>query len=224
MDYNYSNSYISNLNLESIESPDNGSAVGSNNNLSVFTNNEFFDFDVFANDEFAFKESSKQELQQQFQQQIQQSPEEDQNEQLLNALFAQNNNNNSSSNVSLPNAVPPTPYTPAESFSVSNNNNKPVSLSKVVSTNAKVTKDAHPPVEDKRKRNTLASARFRIKKKLKEQKMEQELNELTLKVNELKSTVLKLEMENKCLKSLVIEKNEKKSNDLLSSIKKNAGV
>lgn len=54
--------------------------------------------------------------------------------------------------------------------------------------------------------------------------MEQELNELTLKVNELKSTVLKLEMENKCLKSLVIEKNEKKSNDLLSSIKKNAGV
>lgn len=224
MDYNYSNSYISNLNLENIESPPD-SASNSSNDLSIFTNDEFFNFDVFANDdEFTFKET-KPQLQQQFQQQVQQThehEEEYQNEQLIKALLDQNN---SSGSINIGNfhhsgIIPSTPYT-----SIKNNNSKPLSTVKIADKSAKITKDSNGnPIVNKRKRNTLASARFRIKKKLKEQKMEQELNELSIRVNELKSTMLKVEMENKCLKNLVVEKNEKKSDDLLNLIKKNAGI
>ncbi|CUM64172.1 uncharacterized protein PRCAT00001765001 [Priceomyces carsonii] len=74
--------------------------------------------------------------------------------------------------------------------------------------------------EDKRKRNTAASARFRIKKKMKEQQMEQRAKELEEKVAALDKKLKTLEMENKCLKNLVLQKNEKKSTDLLDSIKK----
>ncbi|ODQ60553.1 hypothetical protein WICANDRAFT_22732, partial [Wickerhamomyces anomalus NRRL Y-366-8] len=57
---------------------------------------------------------------------------------------------------------------------------------------------------DKKKRNTAASARFRIKKKLKEQEMERTLKNLNEKVSLYNARIHKLEMENKCLKSLII--------------------
>ncbi|ABN65892.1 predicted protein [Scheffersomyces stipitis CBS 6054] len=74
--------------------------------------------------------------------------------------------------------------------------------------------------EDKRKRNTAASARFRIKKKLKEQEMEQKSKELQDRLLALEKKLKTLEMENKCLKNLILEQNEKKNTDLLESIKK----
>lgn len=74
--------------------------------------------------------------------------------------------------------------------------------------------------EIKRKRNTAASARFRIKKKLKEKQMEQQASELRDRLAFLEKRLKTLEMENKCLKQLMIEKNEKKNSDLLESIKK----
>lgn len=74
--------------------------------------------------------------------------------------------------------------------------------------------------EDKRKRNTAASARFRIKKKLKEQQMEQKAKELQDKVNSLEKKLLTVEMENKCLKSLILKKNEEDNVKLLEAIKK----
>ncbi len=75
---------------------------------------------------------------------------------------------------------------------------------------------------DKRRRNTAASARFRIKKKLKEQQLERnvrELNELTLT---LEKKIQTLEMENKLLRNLVVEKGEQKNNDELEYLKKRA--
>ncbi|CCH43555.1 Cyclic AMP-dependent transcription factor ATF-4 [Wickerhamomyces ciferrii] len=75
---------------------------------------------------------------------------------------------------------------------------------------------------DKRKRNTAASARFRIKKKLKEQQLERnirELNELTLT---LEKKIQTLEMENKLLRNLVVEKGEQKNNDELEYLKRRA--
>ncbi|KAH3676145.1 hypothetical protein WICMUC_002167 [Wickerhamomyces mucosus] len=72
---------------------------------------------------------------------------------------------------------------------------------------------------DKKQRNTAASARFRIKKKLREQEMERSLKNLTEKVQFYNQKIQQLEFENKCLKSLIIEKNEQKSDDLLKSIK-----
>ena len=57
--------------------------------------------------------------------------------------------------------------------------------------------------EDKRKRNTAASARFRIKKKMKEQEMERRAKEL----------------ENRCLKNIISKQNQQKGDELLQSIK-----
>lgn len=78
--------------------------------------------------------------------------------------------------------------------------------------------------EDKRRRNTAASARFRIKKKLREQEMERNTKELQTKVQSLENKVMQLEMENRWLKNLVVEKNEARDmSDLLDMKKKILG-
>lgn len=64
------------------------------------------------------------------------------------------------------------------------------------------------PDEDKRRRNTAASARFRIKKKLREQAMEQSVREMTLKSDKLQDRVDNLESEIKFLRSLLLEKTK----------------
>lgn len=70
--------------------------------------------------------------------------------------------------------------------------------------------------EDKRRRNTAASARFRVKKKMREQQMERAAKELQEKVQTLETKIMQLEMENKWLKNLVVEKNEARDiSDLL---------
>ena len=73
--------------------------------------------------------------------------------------------------------------------------------------------------EDKRRRNTAASARFRVKKKQREQALEKTAKEMTEKVSVLESKVTQLEMENKWLKSLITEKNES-SADITAMYKK----
>jgi hypothetical protein len=62
--------------------------------------------------------------------------------------------------------------------------------------------------EDKRRRNTAASARFRIKKKQREQALEKSAKEMTDKVTALENKVTQLETENKWLKNLLVDKNE----------------
>lgn len=62
--------------------------------------------------------------------------------------------------------------------------------------------------EDKRRRNTAASARFRVKKKQREQALEKSAKEMGEKVSSLESRVSQLETENKWLKNLLVEKNE----------------
>lgn len=84
----------------------------------------------------------------------------------------------------------------------------------------KQTKTKLSSPDDKRKRNTAASARFRIKKKLKEQQMEENAQRLEEKVVLLEKQLKSLEMENKCLKNLILQKNEEKNSTLLDSIKK----
>ncbi|TGZ80284.1 hypothetical protein EX30DRAFT_55712 [Ascodesmis nigricans] len=60
--------------------------------------------------------------------------------------------------------------------------------------------------EDKRRRNTAASARFRIKKKLRDQEMERRAREQADRVNELEKKISQLELENKWLRNLLVEK------------------
>ncbi|OQN96885.1 hypothetical protein B0A48_17439 [Cryoendolithus antarcticus] len=64
--------------------------------------------------------------------------------------------------------------------------------------------------EDKRRRNTAASARFRVKKKQREQALEKQTKEMSEKVSSLEGKVQQLEMENKWLKGLITEKSDKK--------------
>ena len=63
--------------------------------------------------------------------------------------------------------------------------------------------------EDKRRRNTAASARFRVKKKQREQALEKSAKDMTDKVSMLEGRVSQLEMENKWLKGIILEKNLK---------------
>ncbi|CCE86388.1 Piso0_004874 [Millerozyma farinosa CBS 7064] len=80
-----------------------------------------------------------------------------------------------------------------------------------------------PSLEERRRRNTAASARFRIKKKLKEQQMEQRSKELREKLLDMEKKIKTLEMENKCLKNLFFQRNEKKNEDLVADILKKSG-
>lgn len=61
--------------------------------------------------------------------------------------------------------------------------------------------------EDKRRRNTAASARFRIKKKEREKNLEKTVKDVTSKNSALESRVSQLEMENRWLRNLIVEKN-----------------
>lgn len=62
--------------------------------------------------------------------------------------------------------------------------------------------------EDRRRRNTAASARFRMKKKQREQTLEKGVRETTERNAALEARVAQLEMENRWLKNLLTEKHE----------------
>ncbi|KAI9729928.1 MAG: hypothetical protein M1818_008368 [Claussenomyces sp. TS43310] len=66
--------------------------------------------------------------------------------------------------------------------------------------------------EDKRRRNTAASARFRVKKKQREQALEKSAKEMADKVAAFELRISQLETENKWLKNLITEKNDSKDN------------
>ena len=67
--------------------------------------------------------------------------------------------------------------------------------------------------EDKRRRNTAASARFRVKKKQREVALEHTVKEVSDKNAELQEKLNRLEMENKWLKDLIVEKNGNQSKE-----------
>ena len=59
--------------------------------------------------------------------------------------------------------------------------------------------------EDKRRRNTAASARFRVKKKQREQALEKAAREMTDRISGHEARIKELEQENKWLKGLLTE-------------------
>lgn len=72
---------------------------------------------------------------------------------------------------------------------------------------------------DKRRRNTAASARFRIKKKMKEKQMEDKINSLQDMIRNFETKIQTLELENKLLKNLIIEKGTEKSDNELKMLR-----
>lgn len=67
--------------------------------------------------------------------------------------------------------------------------------------------------EDKRRRNTAASARFRVKKKMREQALERTVKETNDKNDALEARVSQLELENHWLRGLIMEKNGTEERD-----------
>lgn len=112
-----------------------------------------------------------------------------------------------SNTVSATTALPPAPQV-ASPFS----HRSPPSGSAPKAKRQKVSSPKTTPQitadEDKRRRNTAASARFRIKKKQREQQLHDTAREMTDKAQRLEERVKELEMENKWLKGLIVEKKE----------------
>ncbi|KAF2745602.1 hypothetical protein M011DRAFT_406038 [Sporormia fimetaria CBS 119925] len=75
----------------------------------------------------------------------------------------------------------------------------------------------HAAEEDKRRRNTAASARFRIKKKQREQALEKTAKEMSDRVSVLETRIQQLETENNWLKNLITGKNGDKVNPELEA-------
>lgn len=75
---------------------------------------------------------------------------------------------------------------------------------------------------DKRRRNTAALARFRVKKKLKEKQMENKITQLSDLIESLENKIQHLETENKVLRTLIIEKGEQRNDDELKLLKERA--
>lgn len=107
--------------------------------------------------------------------------------------------------VAQPNTIPPINYDDAS---------KKRKLDDVTVSTPIQHLDEHARVaaeEDKRRRNTAASARFRVKKKQREQALEKTAKEMSDRVNALEAKVSQLETENAWLKSLITEKQGGKS-------------
>ncbi|KAL6714810.1 hypothetical protein ACLMJK_007070 [Lecanora helva] len=77
--------------------------------------------------------------------------------------------------------------------------------------------------EDKRRRNTAASARFRVKKKQREQALEQTAKDLESKTVALEQRIGQLETENEWLRGLVVEKHGGEREDLRLKWRKRDG-
>ncbi|KAF8845302.1 hypothetical protein BDN67DRAFT_446756 [Paxillus ammoniavirescens] len=71
------------------------------------------------------------------------------------------------------------------------------------------TEEGIPTTEDKRRRNTAASARFRIKKKQKTLNLERTVSDLTGRTEELEREAAELRRENGWLKEIVLLKGRK---------------
>lgn len=88
---------------------------------------------------------------------------------------------------------------------------------------ALATQSPGTPSSDKRRRNTEASARFRIKKKMKEREMEVRIEQLDSMVHKCEQKINELEMENRLLKNLIIEKGNRNLEEELRALKERAG-
>ncbi|KAK4520823.1 uncharacterized protein ATC70_006703 [Mucor velutinosus] len=147
----------------------------------------------------------RQQPQQQPQQQVQQQHQQRQAPQLLLPKISPNTTLEEIAKVLLSN-IPNTATTVTAS-------KVPMTSTTSMTHPAKVSKEKSAVEEDKRKRNTAASARFRIKKKQREQSMEKTVQEMTEKSTGLENRVKELELEIKFLRGLLIEKKQEEAKE-----------
>lgn len=166
------------------------------------------------------------------QQQQQPQPQQQQHQQLhhhhqhlqstapsLADLQQEHISSNSIRNKSISHSLPVSQPTPSASSLSSSSASPPSNPRKRDSPEAEDSNSSLTAEEDKRRRNTAASARFRIKKKMREQQMERTAKDLQEKVQTLQARIGQLEMENKWLKDLVVEKNQTRDMSELKEMK-----
>ncbi|RCK65300.1 Transcription factor zip1 [Candida viswanathii] len=192
--------YLQNLNIDFGNTDSTISPQIDQHELDLFTQaatNDFFSLDVFGNDHIPIKPKQQQ------QHNHKEEPVQLKQEPIDNQHFTE---------FQFTNITPPQQQ---DQFTIPPQQQQPQPQPPVVNKTAVVAAQ-----EDKRKRNTAASARFRIKKKLKEQELIQRSKELEEKVSVLEKKLKSIEMENKILKSILLKEQEKKNDDLLETIKK----
>ncbi|MCJ1377705.1 hypothetical protein MMC17_000801 [Xylographa soralifera] len=193
--------------------------------LAIFTNAEFFDFDLGENYDPSLEERTKQETAR--------SKNND-----AKALSYDNGGFQFSGLPFVPtvpttvlpepvdtNYVAPSPFditafgNPTSPYDISpqshTGDKRPFSASSMTPTSPSLeTSSRAAAEEDKRRRNTAASARFRVKKKQREQALEKTAKEMTDRADALEARIAQLEMENKWLRNLVVEKTAKGKEDV----------
>lgn len=200
--------YLSNLNLVFDTSDVSPVDEPSHNaNLDFFSQADFFDLDVFSSD-FAAREKQNMTMPLPPAQLPSQQTGQNMGFKLENSRNVAVKQEDKDSTVAGPSGA----------SSVVGNDFSPFSPASTVGATDSI--DSTDSMEVKRRRNTAASARFRVKKKLKEKQMEEHARNLQDRLGQLEKKLRTLEMENKCLRQLIVEKTEKKNCELLDSIKK----
>lgn len=231
------NSLLANLN--SVEPIDYGSSSGSSSHqaddLGIFANTKFFDFDTERNTDVSVVDELLMSQEKQLQEKRARcegvSPQHQEPHHHVTEFSQLDFNSLGQFSLAegLPNAqlpqqpppphatvapqqqhfIPQTASTPGSSnYQSPSDDSKRRKTSRLSSLGPETEGTRVAAEEDKRRRNTAASARFRIKKKQREQEMEKNAKMLQEKVQGLESKVSQLEMENKWLRNLVVEKNE----------------
>jgi len=218
--------YIANLNtIPSAHEIATGQDYPLDDDLAIFTNAEFFDFDLGENYEPSLEERTKQVV----------VPSKNNDAKTLNY------DNGGFQFPDLPfvpadptavlpepldtNYVPPSPFdltafgNPTSPYDISQQphtgDKRPFSASSMTPTSPSLEASSRAAAEeDKRRRNTAASARFRVKKKQREQALEKTAKEMTDRADALEARIAQLEMENKWLRNLVVEKTAKGKEDV----------
>ncbi|MCJ1288471.1 hypothetical protein MMC26_007829 [Xylographa opegraphella] len=192
--------------------------------LAIFTNAEFFDFDLGENYDPSLEEPAKQGT----------APKN-------NDTKAVDYGNDGYQFPDLPfvatdpttvlpepldtNYVAPSPFdvtafgNPTSPYGISQpphtGDKRPFSATSMTPTSPSLEASSRAAAEeDKRRRNTAASARFRVKKKQREQALEKTAKEMTDRADALEARITQLEMENKWLRNLVVEKSAKRKEDV----------
>ncbi|KAL8950948.1 MAG: hypothetical protein Q9222_003038 [Ikaeria aurantiellina] len=158
--------------------------------LAAFTNTEFFDFDQ---GEHAFPSSL------------------DFNDDQAASADPTAAQDSSNSSISIPNFSPQPDLTSPTSLNASPvvGTKRPASATSPLPHLGQEDTSRLAAEEDKRRRNTAASARFRVKKKQREQALEAKAKEMTDKTTTLEQKIGQLQTENEWLKSLITEKKGK---------------
>lgn len=105
---------------------------------------------------------------------------------------------------------PPAMMTPYSGFHSTANEPSALASSDAPSDAGDITDEAAAIAEDKRRRNTSASARFRTKKKQKTLNLERTVSDLTGRTEELEREASELRRENSWLKEIVLLKSRRR--------------